>query len=183
MPYDVRDHYAESNKAIAQFQREVGTIILWWEFDSADTTEDDLYDEGSAVGQRRWYPPKKIPVYSVIRVDRTERPHAEGFYDANTVHFSGLVEQWRRAGLTDPHNSQLHLFDRVKFGDAIYEIRQYQIHGRLHLLETTVGVDATQVNPEEVVNDPDFTAYFSPPASGPGLGFGLGGFGEGGFGG
>lgn len=159
MPYDVRDHFAQTNEAITTFQREVGTQLLWWEYDRTDSHMDDLYDEGSVEGQRRWYPPKLIPVYSVIRVDRTERPGAEGFYDANTMHFSGLIEQWEKAGLTDPHDSQRHLFDRVKFGDAIYEIRVYQVHARLQLYETTVGVDSTQVNPEEMVNDPDFSAY------------------------
>lgn len=161
MPYNIRDHYRETNEAIADFQGEVGTRILWWEFDKALTTVDDLYDEGSMTGQRRWHAPKRVPVYSVIRTERAERPGSEGFYDASTIHFSALLEQLRKAGLSDPYDAQRHLFDRVLWDGEIFEIRVYQIHGRLQMYETTVGIDATEVDPAEMVNDPDFTAYLT----------------------
>lgn len=159
MPYTVRDHLRHTNKAVTGYQRYTGLTVLWWEWDQVHTTVDALYDEGSATGHRRWYAPKYIPVYSLIRTDRTERPGAEGFYDANSIHISALLEQLKKAGLTNPANSQAHLFDRIGYAGAIYEIRTYQIHGRLRVYETDVGIDATQVNPEEVVNDSDFSAY------------------------
>ncbi len=159
MGYTVRDHFHQTNKAVTKFQREVGVDVLWWEFDVTDTTEDDVYDEGSAEGQRRWYTPKLMPVYSLIRTDRTERPGAEGFYDANSVHVSALLEQLRKRGLSDPYDAQRHLFDRFLYAGQIFEIRVYQIHGRLQTWETDVGINATQVNPEELINDPDFGAY------------------------
>jgi hypothetical protein len=161
MGYSVRDHLRHTNRLVTGYQRYTGTTVLWWEWDQADTTVDTLYDEGSATGHRRWYPPKKIPVYSLIRTDRTERPGSEGFYDAASVHVSALLDQLRKAGLTNPADSQKHLFDRFLYAGMIFEIRTYQIHGRLQSYETDVGIDATQVNPEELINDPDFGAYLS----------------------
>jgi hypothetical protein len=159
MPYDYRDHIRETNKAITHFQREVGVTILWFEFDRADTSVDDVYDEGSAAGGRRWFPPKRVPVYSLIRQEAEERPDAEGFYAPDTIHFSALIEQLRKAGLSNPTDARSHLLDRVLWDGEIWNIQGYQIQGRLHGIETTLGIDAVQVSPEEMVNDPDFAAY------------------------
>ncbi len=173
MPYRVRDHLRHTNKEVARFQRYAGTTVLWYEWEGViDTSPDtpgsigleDLYDEGggSITQTRQWYAPKPMPVYSVIRQEDVEAPSAEGMYTVETIHFSALLEQLRAAGLSDPYDARKHLFDRVVWDNRVYEIRRYQLQGRLQNYETTVGVDATRVMPEEMVNDPDFAAYDQP---------------------
>jgi hypothetical protein len=171
MPYRVRDHLRHTNKEIARFQRYTGTTVLWYEWAGViDTTPDvsegieDLYDEGglAATQARRWVAPKPMPVYSVIRQEDVETPSAEGMYTVETIHISALLEQLRAAGLSDPYDARRHLFDRIVWDGRVYEIRRYQIQGRLQNYETTVGIDATRVMPEEMINDPDFTGYYLP---------------------
>lgn len=168
MPYNVRDHFRHTNKEIARFQRAVGTTVLWYEWEGVvDTTPtvsegiEDLYDEGGVVTTqgRRWYPPKPMPVYSVIRQEDVEAPSAEGMYAVDSIHVAALLEQLRQAGLSDPYDARKHLFDRLVWDNRVYEIRRYQIQGRLNQYETTVGIDATRVMPEEMQGDTDFAAY------------------------
>lgn len=162
MPYTIRDHLRHTNRQITKFQRKAGTAVQWWEFDRADTTEDDIYDEGSTTGHRMWFPPKTIPVYSIIREEGVEVPGPEGQYTVDTIHISALLEQLKRAGLSEPYNAQKHINDRVVYDNFVWELRRYQIMGRLQDYETTVSIDATKVSPEEMQNDPQFAAYAQP---------------------
>ena len=159
MPYTVRDHLRHTNRQVTKFQRKVGTIVDWWEFDKVNTTKDDIYDEGP---DRKWKAPKRMPVYSVIRVEGVEVPDAEGQYTVDSIHFSGLLEQFRRAGMTAPYDAQAHINDRVIYDHFVWEIRRYQIMGRLQDYETTVSIDATKVSPEEMINDSQFGDYDQP---------------------
>lgn len=159
MPYTIRDHLRHTNRQVTKFQRKAGTTVAWWEFDKENTTRDPVYDEG---GQRMWHAPKQIPVYSVIRAEGVEVPSAEGQYTVDTIHLSGLLDQFRRHGLTEPYNAQRHINDRIIYDNFVWEIRRYQIMGRLQDYETTVSIDATKVSPEELINDPQFTAYDQP---------------------
>jgi len=168
MPYRIRDHFRHTNRAVSAFQKYVGTTILWFEWEGmVDVTPsqsegiEDLYDEGGVAPtqNRQWHSPKPMPVYSVIRTEDVEAPSPEGMYTVDSIHFSALLEQLRQAGLNDPYDARKHLFDRVLWDGRIYEIRRYQIQGRIEHYETTVGIDATRVMPEEMINDPDFAAY------------------------
>lgn len=159
MPYTARDHLRHTHRQLNRFQRKVGTKVRWWEFDPENTTKDDLYDEGPA---RMWHAPKSVPVYSIIREEGVEVPGPEGKYTVDTIHISADLEALRRAGLSEPYNAQKHLNDRLFYDNFIWEIRRYQIHGRLQDYETTVGIDATRVSPEEMVNDPQFSDYDQP---------------------
>ena len=163
MPYTSRDHLRHTNRQITRFQRKVGTIVVWYEFDRENSQEDDLYDEGYINKSRMWKAPRRIPVYSIIRAEGDEVPGAEGQYTVDTIHISALLEQLCRFGLSEPYNAQRHLNDRIIYDNFVWEIRRYQIHGRLNDYETTVGIDATKVSPEEMQNDSQFTEYAQPP--------------------
>jgi hypothetical protein len=105
---------------------------------------------------RRWFAPKRIPVYSVIRVEASETPDDVGLYTVDSIHITALIEQIRKHGLTNPYDAKAHLNDRFVWDSFVWEIRRYQIQGRVKALETTVGIDATKVSEEEMVNDVDF---------------------------
>lgn len=172
MPYQSRFWPIETehgliNKGISAYQGEVGQDIVWFSFDTAEAAADDetdIYDEGTAANPRRWKAGIKIPVYSIIREEGAEVPSGEGFYTVDTIHFSALLEQLKQRGLPNVYDAQSKLFDRIVWDGMVWEIRRYQIQGRLAArnLETVVGIDATRVKSEEMVNDPDFAAYATP---------------------
>lgn len=155
MPYDARDHFRETNKAITDFQRQIGATVIWYEWNPESTPDDTIYDQYG----RDWHPGKPMPLYSIIRDEGAEVPSAEGFYTVDTIHCAALLEQLRRAGLSDPYNAQRHLRDRFSWDGFIWEVRRWAIQGRLQTMEATVGIDATKVTEEEMRHDPDFQPY------------------------
>lgn len=144
------------------YRNYVGTTVKWFEFDPAATTKDDIYDEGP---QRRWKPAISLPVMVVIRDEERKAAREEGFYAAGTIHLTFGTKMALQAGMTDPYTSRVHLHDRFQFdlddaGPVYWEVRRFQISGRLKRYEVVIGVDAMQISPEEWQNDPNW-----PPTS------------------
>lgn len=157
--WPIRREVQSINSGIVRdLQREVGATVQWREFDPSASTVDTLYDE---AGILRWKPSKPIPVYAVIRDEGAEDPNAEGLYTIDTIHFSASIEQLRRAGLTKPHDGQAHLRDRIIWDDFVWDIRHYAITGRVQEYEVSVGIDAVKLSYEELVNDPDFSSFYT----------------------
>lgn len=152
----VKSYIRQVNKAYRWYQRYVGTTILWWEFDRVNTTKDDVYDEGP---ERRWKKPFWLPIMVVIRDEDRKAPREEGFYAIGTAHLTFGTQMAAQAGMTDPHDARLHLHDRFLWDDKYFEVRRFQISGRLQRYEVVVGVDGTALSDEEFVNDPHW-----PPA-------------------
>lgn len=157
--FDIPAEHRSINDGIIKWRHEIGQVLLWYEFDRVLSVRDPVYDES---GARRWLAPKRIPVYSVIRVEASEVPSPTGFYTVDTVHSSALLEQLRRHGLSNPYDAQAHLKDRFVWDGFVWEIRRYQIMGRIESFETTVSIDATKVSPDEMVNDVEFQAFAQP---------------------
>ena len=155
----VKTYINHVHKRYRWYQQYVGTSVLWYEFDPVNTTKDDVYEEGP---ERRWKQPIVLPTMVVIRDEERETPREEGFYALGTVHLTFGTRMAARAGMTDPYTSRLHLHDRFQFdqqadGTPIYwDVRRFQISGRLKNFEVVIGVDATQLSPEEFINDPNW---------------------------
>lgn len=135
------------------YERIVGQVIDWWEYDPANSTVDTLYDEG---GSRMWVPAKKVPTLWIRRVEGVEIPGEEGLYTQDTIHFACLIDSLRRRGISKPFDAQHHLRDRIVWDEFVWDLRAYQIEGRVKGYETVVGVQAVRVHSEEMVNDPQF---------------------------
>lgn len=158
----VKSYVNYVHKRYRWYRNYVGTKVKWYEFDPVTTTKDDVYDEGP---ERRWKTPFELPVMVVIRDEERETPREEGFYTLGTIHLTFGTKMAAQAGMTDPLTARRHLHDRFQFdydelGRPVWwEVRRFQISGRLKNYEVVIGVDATQLSPEEFVNDPNW-----PPA-------------------
>lgn len=140
-------------RGIKSYQRETGQQIIWYEFDPVNSTKDPVYDEGPS---RRWKPGKRVPVVFAYFHEDEDRPAAEGFYMVNTLHFTVLMDSLRRAGVSNPEDTEKHMHDRFSFNGNTYSIDRYQKQGLVHDQWMTVGVDGNQVKEEELAGDADF---------------------------
>lgn len=141
------------NRVVARYQRLVGQEIQWYEWDSADSTVDTVYDEG---GERTWRAPKTIRVIWIIRREGVEIPNERGFYVTDSIHFLFSVAQVTADGLSDPLSAAQHEKDRIVWDGDVWDIREYHVEGRIGTKTVTIGVDAVQVKPDEYANDPQF---------------------------
>lgn len=152
--YDiVKRHLNQVERSYQRYQHKVGTTVVWYEFDRALTTLHPLYDEGP---EPRWKPGFQLHVLAVIRDEDREQPREEGFYTGGTTHLSFGTRQALRDGMTDPYDAVSHLKDRFLWDGEHWEVRRYQISGRLRRAEVVIGVDAQRLSPEELVNEPNY---------------------------
>lgn len=139
-----------------------GQVILWYSFDLATSHIDPIYDVGDsgADGGRSWKAPFAIPVLSVIRTEGAEESEEQGLYSSDSLHLVISYDQAGKVGLTDiDHRSDDYLNDRFVWNDTVYTPTKIQARGLVRHQYTVIGIDALQVNPEELINDPRFALY------------------------
>ena len=147
----------------------VGSEVDWWVWDAAalasdyNTWVDPIYDVSNQTpGQgRRWKDPIKLPVIMAQQLRGTNIMNERGYYVVDTLRLVVSVADVNRllpALLTDP-NQQIK--DRVVFQDEVFVPTRVLPRGRYANFYSVVTIDLNQLNPEELVNDPQFQSYTS----------------------
>ena len=147
----------------------VGTEVDWWVWDAAalaadyNTWVDPIYDVSNKTpGQgRRWKDPIKLPVIMAQQIRGTNVENERGFYVTDTLRLVvsvADVNTFLPALLTDP-NQQIK--DRVVFQDEVFVPTRVLPRGRYANFYSVVTIDLNQLNPEELVNDPQFQSHTS----------------------
>ena len=147
----------------------VGTEVDWWVWDAAalaadyNTWVDPIYDVSNQTpGQgRRWKDPIKLPVIMAQQLRGTNIMNERGYYVVDTLRLVVSVADVNRllpALLTDP-NQQIK--DRVVFQDEVFVPTRVLPRGRYANFYSVVTIDLNQLNPEELVNDPQFQSHTS----------------------
>lgn len=149
----VKAYVAYVHKRYRWYRNYVGTTVEWWEFDREESTTHPVYDEGP---QKIYKPSIVLPVMVVIRDEDRKSPREEGFYSISNIHLTFGTKMAADAGMSDPHDARHHLFDRFFWDDRYFEVRRFQISGRLKRYEVVIGVDAVALSEEEFVNDPSW---------------------------
>ena len=147
----------------------VGSEVDWWVWDAAalaanyNTWVDPIYDVSNETpGQgRRWKDPVKLPVIMAQLLRSTNIMNERGYYVVDTLRLVVSVADVNRllpALLTDP-NQQIK--DRAVFQDEVFVPTRVLPRGRYANFYSVVTIDLNQLNPEELVNDPQFQSHTS----------------------
>lgn len=125
---------------------------------------DDIYDVSSSVpGQgRRWMLPFKMPTVMAQFVRGTNVMNERGFYVADTLRLVinvGDVQRLLPSLITD---SNSHIKDRILYRGEVFVPTRVLPRGSFANRWAVVTIDCNQVNPEELVNDPQFLRYAQP---------------------
>jgi hypothetical protein len=149
----VKSYLGQVRRSYGRYQRRVGTTVTWYQFDPTESAPVDFYDESPEASWRNGI---ELPVLSVIRDEDKERMREEGLYTGGSLHLSFSAEQARRAGMVAVLDARLHLRDRFYWDGEYWSVNTYQISGRLIRHEVIIGVDATRIATEELVNQESF---------------------------
>jgi len=164
----------------------VGVEVDWfrWQdyFLTANYTDivDDIYDVSSSVPGKgkRWMLPFKMPVVMAQVIRGTNVMNERGYYVADTLRLVmnvGDVQRMLPGLITDPNT---HIKDRIIYRGEVYVPTRVLPRGSFGYRWAVVTVDFNQVNPEELVNDPQFQTQASPSKSeSRTYGYGAAGFG------
>jgi len=167
----------------------IGVDVDWFRWqdyylqDNYRSVVDDIYDVSSAIygGGRRWMLPFKMPVVMAQWIRGTNVMNERGFYVSDTLRLVinvGDAQRLLPGLITDSNN---HIKDRVLYRGEVFVPTRILPRGSFANRWAVVTVDCNQLNPEELVNDPQFAAYASPsvrdPENDP-YGYGLLGYGQ-----
>lgn len=150
----------------------VGVDINWFRWqeyyleDNFEDIVDDIYDVSSSVyGEgRRWMLPFKMPVV-MAQVTRGGNSFNErGLYTTDNLRVVINAGDALRLlpGLVGNEPTAL-LKDRVEYRGQIFSPVRINPRGAFGSRWAVVTIDFTEVNSEELVNDPQFARYALPP--------------------
>ena len=145
----------------------VGTEVDWWTWDpdalaaDYDNWVDPIYDVSNQEDGkgRRWNDPFKLPVIMAQQLRGTNIMNERGFYVVDTLRLVCSVADVNRllpAMMTDPNQ---HIKDRCIFQNEVFVPTRVLPRGRYANYYSVVTIDMNLVNPEELVNDPQFQTY------------------------
>ena len=150
-------------------QHPVGVEVDWfrwndqWYEENVATVRDPIYDVSNSgyvgtgnVGGRRWIPPFSLPAITAQIIRGSNDLNERGFYVVDTLRLVlnvGDVEKLLPGMLLDPSE---HLKDRVVYRGNVFSPSRINPRGHFGYNWAVVTVDLTEVNSEELVNDPQF---------------------------
>ena len=151
----------------------VGNTIEWWFYDEVNTEIDPIYDTGdNTLGGRRWIGPVLVPTISSTLLQGATMQSDRGFYNTDILKITvniDMIEDHRnlygRSAQTIPNltdmevNPDTYLRDRIIFRNEVWHPNQITPLGLITDKFTVVSISCNQVNPEEIVNDPQFQHY------------------------
>lgn len=145
----MRLELAEMNRHFQRHHNSIGTEVLWFELDVADSTHG-VYEEGPA---RVYRPGRVVPILSIVQQEDIERDSADGRQPTQVAHFVVSARTLAAAGLGSPAESPLHLNDVFLYQGRYFAITDYQIEG-LVSADVMVSVQGTETFiDQEFVND------------------------------
>jgi hypothetical protein len=165
----------------------VGVEVDWFRWqeyyleDNYTTVVDDIYDVSrSEVNTgRRWVLPFKMPAVMAQLIRSTNVMNERGFYVTDTLRLVINVGDAERLLPSLFNNPSSHIKDRIMYRGLVFTPTRVLPRGSFGYRWAVITIDCNQVNPEELVNDPQFQKYASPStAELRTIGYGYGNYGS-----
>jgi hypothetical protein len=160
--FDARYEYESIESGMATYlEQEVGQTVLWYVFDAAGTEVDNTFDVGTDYlpGGRRWEPPVPVKCINAIRTEGAKQ-FTDGEYTSDTIHLILSANTAQKVAMPDLIKTwPSHLRDRLVWQGTVYTPTRIELRGVLEESYTVIGIDLIQVNPDELIDDPDFARY------------------------
>lgn len=161
--FDTPFEMASIHRGISEdLGRPAGQSVQWYRFDAVHTEVDPVYEVGSEEIGRRWkFPPITLPTVSCWIVQGQVVQNDRGYYNSDTLILSvnvkdiddllpGLRQQ------PDPYYN-----DRIVYNNEVFIPTRLYLRGNIVNDWTMFTINADQVNPEQLVNDPQFSQFAS----------------------
>jgi hypothetical protein len=153
----------------------VGVEVDWFRWqdyyleENFNTVVDPVYDVSNSGPNngRRWMLPFKMPVIMAQFVRGTNVMNERGMYVTDTLRLVISMGEVQRLLPDLLENSNGHLKDRIAYKGEVFVPTRVLPRGSFANKWTVITVDCNQLNPEELVNDPQFRRYADTPSGDP----------------
>jgi hypothetical protein len=149
----------------------VGVDVNWFRWqeyyfeENYEEIIDDVYDvSNSTPGKgRRWMLPFRMPVLMAQLIRSTNIMNERGYYITDTLRIviSGGEAKRLLPSLVGENPNQ-HIKDRILYRGQVFTPTRVLPRGHFGYKWSVVTIDCNEVNPEELVNDPQFQRYALP---------------------
>lgn len=146
----------------AELQTTVGQFIDWLIFDPALSELDAIYDVGSVGTGRQWKRTVRIPAFGAFITQGPSTPNERGLYNVDSLRVSMAADKLVREIPDIISQPDRHIRDRIAYRGNLFVPNTMFLMGLLGDRYTVISVDASQVNPDESVNDKQFVANQHP---------------------
>jgi hypothetical protein len=145
----------------------VGVDVEWFRWqeyyleDKYRQIVDDIYDTSSTTPGKgkRWMLPFRMPAVMAQLLRSTNVMNERGFYVTDTLRLVFNVGDVQRLIPEMLANPSAHIKDRIIYRGEVFTPTRVLPRGAFGYRWAVVTVDCNQVNPEELVNDPQFQQY------------------------
>jgi hypothetical protein len=148
---------------LRDWQRWTGDEFYYFRFAYDQSTDDPVYGEADSPNGRIYFGPNLIPALHVLHIEGANDNSEDGFYFNDTAHITMSFDQIKKMGLDRIDlNTQNYLKDRFVYDTKVFRVTKIEVMGQLQQRDIIVTIDATQVKPDEMVNDIQFAQYVVP---------------------
>lgn len=145
----------------------VGVDVEWFRWqeyyleDKYRQIVDDIYDTSSTTPGKgkRWMLPFRMPAVMAQLLRSTNVMNERGFYVTDTLRLVFNVGDVQRLIPEMLANPSAHIKDRIIYRGEVFTPTRVLPRGAFGYRWAVVTIDCNQVNPEELVNDPQFQQY------------------------
>lgn len=137
-------------------QNPVGQMCKWYVYDPELTDVDPVYDVSDYDGGRMWRRPIPLPVVGALIRQGPKYQSERGFYTVDNLSMViNSMEMYKH--MPDmAYGPDAHLRDRIVYRNSLFVPTRIYPKGHIQDHIVMITVDAIEVKPEEVVNDPQF---------------------------
>lgn len=151
---------SEIYRGLRGWQRYTGDSISYYRFQYDQSSTDPVYGEAGGPMGRMYFGPVELPALHVLITEGENENKTEGFTYNDDAHVTASFDMLRRLGMNEMDiNHQNFLKDRFVYNDKVFRVTDMQILGQIQRKDIIATIDATQVKPDELVNDIQFSKY------------------------
>jgi hypothetical protein len=145
--------------AMKGWQSTYGDTLTYFRWDPAATVMDDVYDE--AIGNGLIYTSQfQLPAQHVSHVEGGNENGEYGFYYNDDLDAQIAFDRFIQCGMSmvDIMTGN-YLKDRVYYDRKIFRVTHLAVEGQIQERDIIIGMTATQMKPDELVNDVFFAEW------------------------
>lgn len=145
------------------WQGNYGDWVDYYRLDPAGTSFDPVYEEVTATG-RRYLPPVRLGCLHVTLVQGGDTQGDKGFYYADDLRALVPYDMYEGTGmeLADLDTGTFEQ-DRVVYKQKVFGVTLISIAGQIQDRPTVVAIDASQLKPDQLIEDQLWAQYADYP--------------------
>ena len=146
-------------QAIRGWQSIDGDWVNYFRFDEAHSQIHPIYDEPTGSGLL-WLVPVRVEALHVEHVEGSNENGDRGFYYNDDLDVTVPFDLFIQAGMSMADiNTGNYLKDRVVYDRKVFRIKTIAIRGQMQQRDIIVGIEGTQLKPDELVWDGQFSDW------------------------